>query len=585
MTGDREYRGVVSVPVRSLTVAVVVLLVLGAAWLLFDERPDRTHDLPDSTAVVPLQDPPSTALGARADGRLGPPAGRPARTLTSPGENLHTPPVPRVGPDWVSGIVMEAPVLMGDNALPWRYHFDDDVVARFDEDAVHEGVRAWDGHAGTRWASWFEGYVTDGRVVADGRSTVFLEESCEGLTNANAYLFTDGGLGLRRYGALGTQILEADIGVCPRVESRDDLVRAIRHEMGHVVGLGHLCNAADDCWQDGMGGDDLRCRIMFWQAWACQVALGDGDLAGLRATYPTIRPLFGGDRLETVARTSFAMSPDDSRDVAVVADTADPGITAASAAFAGRTDAAWLAGQPDSDACLAGPARAEVNRVLRRRGTLVLVGDWPSSCRQMAHDWELSLRRVDGDAVTAAVHLAELGQTASGTGAVISTTDADDRTLAIAAGLAGTTDRPLLLLDGTGVSPDVVALLESDRTTTVTVVGSGAGMTLSALTSRGIDLERVDAPDATALSLAVATLTAGGVGGPVVLAPTDAVLDGLAAAAGAGLLDAPLLLVGPTVDPAVEAFLAAHGFDEGWAVGGPTLLPQDLLGHYGTVVG
>lgn len=574
-----------SVPVRSLTVAVVVLLVLGAAWLLFDEPPDRTHDLPDSTAVVPLQDPPSSALGARVDGRLGPPAGRPARTLTSPGENLHTPPLPRVGPDWVSGIVMEAPVLMGDNALPWRYHLDDDVVARFDEDAVHEGVRAWDGHAGTRWASWFDGYVTDGRVVADGRSTVFLEESCEGLTNANAYLFTDGGLGLRRYGAVGTQILEADIGVCPRVESRDDLVRAIRHEMGHVVGLGHLCNAADDCWRDGMGGDDLRCRIMFWQAWACQAALGDGDLAGLRATYPTIRPLFGGDRLETVARTSFAMSPDDSRDVAVVVDTADPGIAAASAAFAGRTDAAWLAGQPDADACLAGPARAEVNRVLRRRGTLVLVGDWPSSCRQMAHDWELSLRWVDGDAETAALHLAELGRTTSGTGAVISTTDADDPTLAIAAGLAGTTGRPLLLLDDTGVAPDVVALLESDRATTVTVVGSGAELTLSALTSRGIDLERIDAPGATALSLTAATLTAGEAGGPVVLAPTDAVLDGLAAAAGAGLLDAPLLLVGPTVDPAVEAFLAAHGFAEGWAVGGPTLLPQELLGHYGTFVG
>ena len=567
---------------------MVVLLVAGTGWLLVRNDPDGTHDLPGSTAVVPLQDPPEVDPGARAVSRPGPPAGRPARTSTSPGENRHTPPLARVGSDWVSGIVMDAPVLMGDNALPWRYHLDDDVVARFDEAAVHEGVRAWDGHAGTRWASWFEGYVTDGRVVADGRSTVFLEQSCEGLTNANAYLFTDGGLGLRRYGALGTQILEADIGVCPRVESRDDLVRAIRHEMGHVVGLTHLCNAADDCWRDGMGGDDLRCRVMFWQAWACQTALGDGDLAGLRAIYPTVRPLFGADRLETVARTSFAMSPDDSRDVAVVVDGADPAVAAASAAMAARADAAWLAAEPDADACLAGPARAEVNRVLRRRGTLVLVGGWPASCRRMAHDWELAVRMVDGEPITASVRLAELGGPASSFGAVISAADADTSTLVVAAALAGTSGQPLLLLDGTGVPAEVISLLEADGATRVTVVGTGEAVadgSLATVASRGIEVERIDAADATSLSLAAADRTATGSGGPVVVAPTDTVLDGLAGAAAAGLLGAPLLLVGPTADPAVAAFLEVHGFNEGWAVGGPTLLPPDLLGHYGTLVG
>ena len=198
----------------------------------------------------------------------------------------------------------------------------------------------------------------------------------------------------------------------------------------------------------------------------------------------------------------------------------------------------------------------------------------------MAHDWELAVRMVDGDPITAAVRLAELGGPASSFGAVISAAGADASTLVVAAALAGTSGLPLLLLDGTGVPAEVISLLEADGATRVTVVGTGEAVadgSLATVASRGID--------ATSLSLAAADRTATGSAGPVVVAPTDTVLDGLAGAAAAGLLGAPLLLVGPTADPAVAAFLEVHGFDEGWAVGGPTLLPPDLLGHYGTLVG
>ncbi len=521
------------------------------------------------------------------------PAGRPARTPTHPDENRHVPPPPTTSPAWVGGMVLDAPVLLADTALPWRYSLSTALSGVVDEAAVHEGATAWDGIPGSRWATSFAGWTTTNRAVADGRSTIFLDDGCEGLTNANAYLFTDGGLGIGRHGASGTQILEADIGICPRATATADVVSAVRHEVGHVIGLGHLCNLGEACWDPGMGEADHACRVMFWQARDCQVAIDEGDRAGVRARYGTIRPLRAPSNLLLAARVAFATLPDDAARLAVVVDeaTTPPPVLASAAALAGRRGGALLLDQPDPTGCLTGPAREEVNRTLRRRGTLVLVGEWPATCHDLAFDWDLALRTVPPqDPATMAVLLADVGGPGDGV-AVFLGVDGDEvpAVAGPAAALAAVRDAPLLLVGPDDGPAATTAWLAAATVEEVLLVGTGpAAEDLAGapgVAVRDVVVGDVAGADPVDVALAAAGMAGVPAGATAVLAGTDAPREAVLGAVLAGHEGGVLLLTPPTEDARVRAHLAVTRPATGWAVGDAPALPAGLVDAYASEVG
>lgn len=589
-------------PVVVPAALAALLGVVALAWLLRDPAPPPVVPLPDGTAQqsqagtspdADLLADAGRATGVR-DVRLLP-SGRPGRTPTHPDENRQVPPAPTISPAWVGAMVLQAPVVLADTALPWRYHLSTSLDGVVSEAAVHQGVTAWDGQPGSRWATSFAGWTTTATAVADGQSTIFLDDGCEGLTNANAYLFTDGGLAVGRYGASGTQILEADIGVCPRATGDADVVRALRHEVGHVVGLAHLCTTGDPCWQEGMGALDHGCRTMFWQARACQVGLDEGDVQGLRARYGTLRPLRAPTTADLAARAAFATVPDDAGLMAVVVEEASTpaDVLPAAATLAGRTGGALLVDRADADLCLTGPAREEVNRTLRRRGTLVLVGAWPESCRTLAFDWDVAVRRVaTDDPALMAVALAALGGPTDRAVLVLGGDGTAPGDAAAAAALAGTSDAALLLLgrDGT-VPPPTRGWLAGDDRPQVTVVGGpgeAAATALATLATQGTLAAHLQGPDRIATALAVATGAGpdGASGGsPVVLAGADTTWEALLGAVVAAHDGGVLLLSPPVEDPRVTSWLLAHGPVGGWAVGDGPALPGSVAWAYGALVG
>ncbi len=574
---------------------VVIVLCLAALALTVAAAPRLDPPTPART-VAEVADPSGYARGTArlragipwAGGAPLVPAGRPDLIRPHPDENRHSLGAAEISGDYVSGQVVGEQVLIGDVALPWTWWLEDDVAAIAGADVVLGAVAAWDASPGSRWASAFAGEVSDAGVVADGRSTVFLEPSCEGLTTANSYLFTDGGLAIDRYGTRASQILEADIGVCPRVTDGETLARAIRHEVGHVIGLAHLCDPADPCWDPEMGEGSHACRVMFWQARPCQEVLTAGDRRGLATLYPTLRPLAGDAPEAVAARAAFATVPDGAADLVVIADPdLPPASLTAAAALAARRGGPLLLGSPDERRCVAGPAVIEAGRALRRRGTLVLVGGWPEGCDRLAYDWDVTLRRVAGDdAVTAAVELADIGGAATAAVVVGAGPDgavADD---VAAAGLAGRVDAPLLVVDG----PDArvaSAWLAGREIAAVTVVGALDPAARDALADRSAVVQ-ITGEDRVATARAAAAVEDGlpdAGPGVVVLTGAEGGPERLAAAPVAVREGAAPLVTGPEVDDRVRARLEALAARTGWAVGGGDLLPSPTRLAYATVVG
>lgn len=523
------------------------------------------------------------------DGHLTGRAGRPDRTPTLAAENRHNLGPATTSPQFVSGMVLDQQVLIGDVALPWQYWLDPAVAQQVDEATVHATIAEWSDLAGSRWRSSFAGTQPGGKV-ADGRSTIFMEQACEGLTTANSYLYSDGGLGINRYGTQASQILEADIGICPRVPQENQpgmLARAIRHEMGHVIGFAHLCDPGDECWTAAMGPGPHGCRVMFWQARECQNSLTADDRVAVATLYPTLRPLAGPGAADTTARVSFAMFEDGAAPVVVIMDEeSDTGIAPAAAALAANSGGPFLVSRPDSEQCLTGSAAGEANRTLARRGTLILVGRWPASCRQLAYDWDLRLVVIGADdPVGGAMDLAALGPTSD---QVIVTGLAADGVSqgpdAVAAtGLAATRGAPVLVSSIQPVA--VMNWLAAHAIRTATVVGGNVDdLTVTAIRTTVPSVEQVLGATAVDTALQVADLDAGA-GQAVVLVAQDGPVEALAAAVVAASRDAVVVLSPPQVDPRVLGWLAQTYPAEGWTVGPDLQSPLDLLAAYGALVG
>lgn len=515
---------------------------------------------------------------------LDPPAGRPSLNATHPDENPHTIPGVRTTPDWVSGVVFDQQVVLGDVALPWTYWLDPAVPETVDEPTVHHAVGAWDIVPGSRWASAFAGYRPSPGPIADGHSTIFMEVECGDLTTANAYLFTDGGLGVDRYGTTATQILEADIGICPRVVDSRQLARAVTHEIGHVVGLAHLCDPGEECWEPAMGEGPHDCTVMFWQARSCQSSLSPGEQAATVALYPTLRRLAGPDATEATARASFAVIDDGAAPLVVVVTPETPAsLVAAAATLAGRAGGSLLLAAPTVDRCLDGSAARETNRSLARRGTLVLVGQWPQACSDLAYDWDVGLRHVpEADPGAGAIAVAELGGPA--TGAVLVGAGAPVAELLAAASLAAGRGQPLLLVDGGGLTEAVGARLQAGGATAVTVVGGTGSVPAAAEAGLpGIEVTRLDAGDPVATALVVADVQrAEGRDGIVLAAPTGG--EAFAAVAVAARDSSAVVGVGPDVDPQVLGWLGTTLPPRGWALGDEAQLPPATLAAYAALI-
>ncbi|CAN5139978.1 hypothetical protein BH23ACT9_BH23ACT9_26400 [soil metagenome] len=592
-----------------LLCAFAVLLVAGVVGVL--RGPDGEGDSAGLLQALTGEEQPAEPSKARdimhRRNPLDPPRGRPALSATHPDENRHVIPPAQVSADYASGIVFDQQVVMADAAVPWEYWLDPAVAERFDGQVVHDGIAAWDGIAGSRWSTVFAGYRTAGAPVADGFSTIFIEASCVELTTANAYLFTDGGLGVDRYGQTTTQILEADIGICPRVSDPEQLQRAIRHEIGHVVGLGHLCDPGDTCWLPDMG-EGNNCTVMFWQSRTCQTGISDGERLAAAALYPTIRRLDGPDAPMTAARASFAAVQDHAAPLAIVvrADVV-PAVAAAAASLAGRTGGTVLLGDPDAEGCLGGVTVVEANRALTRRGAVVLVGDWPAdACARLAYDWDITLHVVPLTApVEAAAHLAAIPRPgpppgsvaplpqAAQTGAVLIDTEASPGVAASAGALAAARDQPLLVaqagvLADRGLPDSVAALLRAvGGPVSVTLVGESGVMTdavVEGLSADGVTTTRLTGEDPIAVSLVVAdALVAAGRRG-VVVTGVHGGHGGASAALVAARTGSAVLVSDTTADLRVLQWLADFTPTHGWAVGGEDLLPLRTLTVYGASV-
>jgi hypothetical protein len=105
--------------------------------------------------------------------------------------NRTTAPAALVSPMFVSATyplgTRPAPIIVPDAALPWRFWVDRALAQRLGEQAVVDAVRQWDGIAGSRWATRYEGLVDSGGAAADGRSVIFLKTDCPPGTGGLAY--------------------------------------------------------------------------------------------------------------------------------------------------------------------------------------------------------------------------------------------------------------------------------------------------------------------------------------------------------------------------------------------------------------
>lgn len=566
----------------------------------------RRADLSAGQTVVPtrfLTGPPRNVTG-----QVIRPAGRASVGPTFPEENLHSLAPATVSPSYASGLVLGHQVLIGDVALPWAYWLDPEVSVRMDDTVIHEAIAEWDGVPGSRWASTFAGQAA-GAGVADGRSTIFLEGACNGRTTANTYLFTDGGLRIDRFGTTATQIHEADIGICPGVQDSPTLRRAVRHEVGHVLGLGHLCNPGDPCWTAEMGQGPHGCRIMFWRADPCQDTLSDADRLALATLYPRLRPLAADQTGDTLARASFAMFGDNTAPLAVVVAADVPsGVAPAAATLAARAGGTFLQAVADPSWCLSGSGAVEASRALDRRATLILVGEWPASCDRLAYDWDVVLRHVPArDPVEATLMLASprlaaladsgasdvprpTGVSRGGvTDVVVTSLGENDDSMgpdaAAAAALAGIYDVPLLSLPPGGPDPAALQWLTDHGVSKATVVGGGLDKAvIDSMQAAGVRTGLVAGNDRIQTGLEVAELMRNEGATGIVMTTADSGVEALAAAVVATHDDAAMVPTPPRVDARVTAWLDQLAPTHGWLVDTTAQRSPGLHAAYGASI-
>jgi hypothetical protein len=404
---------------------------------------------------------------------------------------------PLVGPQGQPGLWV-----LPSSKVPLSFVVEQEVLDRFGEDTIREAVESWNDTPGSRFGATVH-RVVDVGVEERRRDSVhrifFDRRSCGGRYLARAHLWP--GELVVRDGRAARYIDEVDLGLCDRLRP-EQVAGVIRHELGHIAGLDHLCDEGEDCHRPGMA-EDNTCRVMSPRAHPCQEPT-QGDRDGLVHLHPRLPRVAGGDARTTSASASLATHPTRRASLRAVITPydADPDLRVAAAALAGHLGAPHLL---VDDQCTTGPAGRALDRVIAIAGTVHAVGPVGEGClATLRGAWAL---RVEHHPDVQAVRTRTVEQ--------VSITDRPPPQLLVAPGAASGTDEllgsvvvpaavaaraPLILLEDVEDPRPVLELLDTaDRVTEITLVGDLDAVPLATqltLANAGAHVRRVPAADA-----------------------------------------------------------------------------------------
>jgi hypothetical protein len=472
--------------------------------------------------------------------------------------------------------------LLPSSAVPLEFVVEQEVIDRFGEQQLRDAVEVWNDTPGSRFGASISRIVEAGvdERRRDGVNRIFIDRrSCGGRYLARAHLWP--GETVVRGGSPARYIPEVDLGICDRLRP-EQLAGVIRHELGHIAGLDHLCDEGEDCHRRGMAADNT-CRVMSPRAHPCQQPT-EGDLDGLVHLHPRLPRVTGGDGRTTSASAALATHPTRRASLRAVIthEDADPDLRVAGAALAAHLGAPHVL---VDDECTTGPDGRALDRAVAIAGNVVAVGPHTEGClASLRGAWALRVDHLpDHGAVTdrALEHLVPTGRppaqlfVAPGTGLA-----GDDPIGPVAAAAAAAARAPLVLLDD---AEDLRAIVDridpADRVTEITLIGGLEVIPLEvqlALANAGTHVRRVpaaDAGDAATLLAAFDHLWGDGTRWAT-LAATDefdhlVVAVGLAASEGGFVLPVDLRL-----RPA-HATLLRHEVDRGAIVGGTRAISRE----------
>ena len=476
-----------------------------------------------------------------------------------------------VGAEGASGLW-----LLPASSLPLSFVAEREVLDRFGADALTSAIEVWNGTPGSRFAASIRREVDAGidERRRDGVNRIYMDDhACDGRVLARAHMWP--GDTVARDGLHARYVAEVDLGLCDRLRPQQ-LGAVIRHELGHVAGLDHLCDADDDCWEESFAADNT-CRVMSPRAHGCQ-DVTEGDLDGLVHLHPRLPRASGSDARATSASVAFATHPTPRSALTAVISPydADPVDRIAAATLAGHLGAPHV--MVDAD-CTTGPDGWALDRVLAIAGQVLAVGPVPSPCLATLRGvWSLEVDELPDPAAVEdrVVEFLSAREDGPPTQVVVAPTQAPARgtpVAAVAASAAVAMGAPLTFVTEPDDAGPVLRLLEAHPgIEEVVVVADEASASLPfvlELLRADVALRRIPAADAPSAALALATTPGLSLPRPLTaaVASTDHPEHTIAAIGLAAAMDGLLVPVGSELsDETIE--LLRDQVDDGAIVGG-----------------